>query len=132
MKPMTEIDISKVLIEGDYATIMGVKYKRVEESKPRMTLENAGKYEVVSYNDKVYYRLEYPTAIIWYKRKDDNNAVTHLKQITDGETHRLLEGVWFNDVKHGKYDDEPTKPMDEMEDIMEELGLEVFGDVDDD
>ena len=27
---MTEIDISKVLIEGEYATIMGVKYKRVE------------------------------------------------------------------------------------------------------
>jgi hypothetical protein len=26
-----EIDISKVLIEGDTATIMGVKYKRVEE-----------------------------------------------------------------------------------------------------
>ena len=29
-----EIDISKVLIEGDTATIMGVKYKRVEEPKP--------------------------------------------------------------------------------------------------
>jgi hypothetical protein len=28
---MTETDISKVLIEGDYATIMGVKYKRVIE-----------------------------------------------------------------------------------------------------
>ena len=31
VKKMTEIDISKVLIEGDTATIMGVKYKRVEE-----------------------------------------------------------------------------------------------------
>ena len=30
---MTEIDISTVLIEGDTATIMGVKYKRVEEPK---------------------------------------------------------------------------------------------------
>lgn len=30
---MTEYDISKVLIEGDTATIMGVKYKRVEESQ---------------------------------------------------------------------------------------------------
>ena len=28
---MTETDISKVLIEGDTATIMGVKYKRIEE-----------------------------------------------------------------------------------------------------
>jgi hypothetical protein len=31
---MTETDISKVLIEGEYATIQGVKYKRVEEPKP--------------------------------------------------------------------------------------------------
>jgi hypothetical protein len=31
---MKETDISKVLIEGDYATIMGMKYKRVEEPKP--------------------------------------------------------------------------------------------------
>ena len=30
---MIETDISKVLIEGDIATIMGVKYKRVEEPK---------------------------------------------------------------------------------------------------
>ena len=35
---MTETDISKVLIEGDYATIMGVKYKRVEEPKKPETL----------------------------------------------------------------------------------------------
>ena len=34
---MTETDISKVLIEGDYATIMGVKYKRVQEQE--FTLE---------------------------------------------------------------------------------------------
>jgi hypothetical protein len=30
---MTEIDISKVLIEGDIATIMGVKYQRVVETQ---------------------------------------------------------------------------------------------------
>ena len=30
-----ETDIAKVLIEGDTATIMGVKYKRVEEPKPQ-------------------------------------------------------------------------------------------------
>ena len=35
---MTETDISKVLIEGEYATIMGVKYKRVEEPKKSETL----------------------------------------------------------------------------------------------
>ena len=36
-----EIDISKVLIEGDTATIMGVKYKRVEE--PKTSAEEAYK-----------------------------------------------------------------------------------------
>jgi len=35
LKQMKETDISKVLIEGDTVTIMGVKYKRVEESKPK-------------------------------------------------------------------------------------------------
>ena len=34
---MTEIDISKVLIEGDTATIMGVEYKRVENKMSRFT-----------------------------------------------------------------------------------------------
>jgi hypothetical protein len=66
----------------------------------------------------------------WYKKKTDNGVI--LVKITDGETHRLLEGVWFNDVKKGKYDepqcpDEPEyydevewdekdnpKPMDEV------------------
>jgi hypothetical protein len=37
--------------------------------------------------------------------------------ITDGETHRLLEGMWFNDVKKGKYDDVVDEPehYDEVE-----------------
>jgi hypothetical protein len=38
---MTETDISKVLIEGDYATIMGVKYKRMEP--PKTAIEEAYK-----------------------------------------------------------------------------------------
>ena len=38
---MTETDISKVLIEGEYATIMGVRYKRVEE--PKSPVEEAYK-----------------------------------------------------------------------------------------
>ena len=47
---MTEIDISTVLIEGDTATINGVKYKRLEEPKPE-TL-----YEAL---DEVYYGTTY-------------------------------------------------------------------------
>jgi hypothetical protein len=79
----------------------------------------------------VYYRLDFAGMNHnWYKKKTDNGVI--LVKITDGETHRLLEGVWFNDVKKGKYDepycpDEPEhydevewdekdnpKPMDEV------------------
>ena len=35
LKQMKETDTSKVLIEGDTATINGIKYKRVEEPKPK-------------------------------------------------------------------------------------------------
>jgi hypothetical protein len=34
-----EIDISRVLIDGDTVTIMGIKYKRVEEPKPETLYE---------------------------------------------------------------------------------------------
>ena len=103
---MTETDISKVLIEGDYATIMGVKYKRVEEPQPKMKFLFDGKCEVVSYNKKSYYRFEFPDEVYWYRRTSHETYLDlKLERITDGETHRLLEGVWFNDVKHGKYDD---------------------------
>ena len=35
MNSQTEIDISRVLMDGDQVTIMGVKYKRVEPPKPQ-------------------------------------------------------------------------------------------------
>ena len=75
------------------------------KSQPKMTLENEGKFEIVSYNDKCYVRMDYSYDTLWYRSKntkdlDGNNLIL----ITDGETRRLLEGVWFNDVKRGKYD----------------------------
>ena len=85
-------------------TILQEKLNKLEETEkrkaiPRMNLENEGKFDVVSYNNDIFYRLEYPTGIIWYKRK--GNMITNevLKLITDQETHRLLEGVWYNDVQ---------------------------------
>jgi len=117
---MTETDISKVLIEGDYATIMGVKYKRVEEPKPKMEFDFGGKFEVVSYNEMVYYRLEFPDEVYWYKRRYKcASDEMMLIEITDGETHRLLEGLWFNEVRKGNYaepycHDEPPE-YDEVE-----------------
>jgi len=73
-----------------------------DKSQPRMYFELGGKFEIVSYNGENYYRLEYPTDVIWYKKKKPADGMM-LVRITDGETHRLLEGLWFNEVRKGNY-----------------------------
>jgi hypothetical protein len=45
-----ETDIAKVLIEGDTATINGVKYKRVEEPKPKTLREVIYEWKYDTYN----------------------------------------------------------------------------------
>ena len=45
-----ETDIAKVLIEGDTATIMGVKYKKVEEPKPKTLREVIYEWKYDTYN----------------------------------------------------------------------------------
>ena len=81
--------------------------KEIETHKsqsPRMEFGCGGKFEIVSYNGKNYCRYEWNDGSHkWYKRKYVDEGVL-MVAIADGETHRLLEGVWFNDVKKGKYD----------------------------
>jgi hypothetical protein len=86
-----------------------LKEIETHKSQPRMTYVNEGKVEIVSYNNETYYRLDLPDEVYWYISKRDDNGAILLKQIIDGETRRLLEGLWFNDVKKGKYD-EPHCP----------------------
>jgi len=81
-----------------------LKEIETHKSQPRMEFDFGGKFEIVSYNDKEYLRLEFTDESHgWYKRKHTVDGVV-MVAITDGETHRLLEGLWFNQVKHGKYD----------------------------
>ena len=85
--------------------ILQEKLNKLEEIEkrnaiPRMNLENEGKFDMVTYNNDTFYRLEYPTDIIWCKRRykcssDEMQLIT----ITDQETFRLLDGVWYNDVQ---------------------------------
>ena len=56
---MTEIDISKVLIEGDTATIMGVKYKRIEE--PQTLYDVIAQWSLDSVTDNI--DLDVPTCV---------------------------------------------------------------------
>jgi len=87
-----------------------LKEIETHKSQPKMTFDYGGKFEIVSYNYEEYLRLEFNDGSHnWSKRKHTVDGVV-MVAITDGETHRLLEGVWFNDVKKGKYDaDEPYK-----------------------
>ncbi len=95
---MTETDISKVLIEGDYATIMGVKYKRVEE--PKSPLEKA-------YKD---WCGEYPTG----GPSEDAKWGAFLAgyQVTQPKAVPVDEPDWYDEVEWDEKDN--PKPMDEV------------------
>jgi hypothetical protein len=75
-----------------------------DKSQHKMTFDYGGKFEIVSYNYEEYLRLEFNDGSHnWSKRKHTVDGVV-MVAITDGETRRLLEGLWFNEVKGGKYD----------------------------
>jgi hypothetical protein len=84
-----------------------LKEIETHKSQPKMNFLFDGKCEVVSYNKKSYYRFEFPDEVYWYRRTSHETYLDlKLERITDGETHRLLEGLWFNDVRKGRYTDE--------------------------
>ena len=73
---------------------------------PRMEAERSGEVRVVFYNKKTYYRIEYTDEfgyVVWWRREKQDDT-SKLVMVTDKETERLLEGLWFNEVKGGKYD----------------------------
>jgi hypothetical protein len=98
VKKMTEVEKVKREIK-----VLEKKLALLEEierhnAKSKMHLENEGEFGIVTYDGDVYYRLEYPTAIIWYNRKDRFANDMMLVLILDLETHRLLEDMWNNQV----------------------------------
>jgi hypothetical protein len=116
---MTETDISKVLIEGDYATIMGVKYKRVEE--PKTPVEEAykevfGKYpelETDSKYDDIRWRgfqAGFQAAYEEKVREDDyyNEVITQ----KNTEPQCPDEPEYYDEVEWDEKDN--PKPMDEV------------------
>jgi hypothetical protein len=101
------------------------------EKQPKMTLENEGKFSIVSCDGYVYYRLEYPTDVIWYSK----SMVGRMEPIKDIKTKNELESQWLvNDVKY-QNDEEPYCPdepeyYDEVEhDISENVENKTIKDV---
>lgn len=69
--------------------------------QPKMTLQQEGEYAVVSYHDKVYYRLMNETTFSWYKRivVIPSFPTPTLVMVDDAETERLLEGLYYNHIQ---------------------------------
>ena len=105
IREMTDIEKTEAEIKVLQKKLELLKEIETHKSQPKMNFLFDGKCEVVSYNKKSYYRFEFPDEVYWYRRTSHETYLDlKLERITDGETHRLLEGVWFNDVKKGKYD----------------------------
>jgi len=108
---MTETDISKVLIEGDYATIMGVKYKRVEE--PKSPAEEAykdwsGEYPSGSPSEDAKwgaflagYQTTQPKAVpVEEPTKPMNEVIDRLESKYEKKVEEeTFPDEWYNDVK---------------------------------
>jgi hypothetical protein len=67
----------------------------------KMTLQQEGEYAVVSYNDTTYCRLMGEIAFCWYIKKgvSANYHTPTLVMVTDAETERLLEGLYYNHIE---------------------------------
>jgi hypothetical protein len=82
---MSEIDISKVLIEGDTATIMGVEYKRVENKVSRFT-ENPD--EIVLEDVKMFHLESMNERALWIGVYGQDGKIYHLNISADGDKLR--------------------------------------------
>jgi hypothetical protein len=82
---MTEIDISRVLIEGDTATIMGVEYKRMENKVSRFT-ENPD--EIVLKGIDLFHLESMNERTLWIGVYTKDDKIYHLNISADGDTLR--------------------------------------------
>ena len=92
------------------------KLQKLEEieKQPRMNLQQEGEYAVVSYHDKVYYRLGGEFDFSWYIKKDVSDYHIHyrspnLVMVEDAETDRLLEGLYYNHIQVKKEKEQRVK-----------------------
>lgn len=89
---------------------------KVAYPQPRMTLQQEGEYAVVSYQDKTYYRLGNKTTFSWWRQEKNRDMARPwvLIMISDAETERLLEGLYYNHIQVKKEKEQRTKkPVEE-------------------
>ena len=85
---MTEIDISKVLIEGDTATIMGVEYKRVENKMTKLVRWEENPDEIVLEEVKLFHLEQMNERTLWVGVYTESGKTYHLNISADGDKLR--------------------------------------------
>jgi hypothetical protein len=109
---MTDIEKTEAEIKVLQKKLELLKEIETHKSQPRMEFDCGGKFEVVSYNGQNYYRLEYDEEnYSWFRAEYtiDGMMLCYVGDYADGaELLQVLETLWINDVKKGKYD-EPYK-----------------------
>lgn len=88
--------------------------------QPKMTLQQEGDYAVVSYNNTTYYRFMNETTFAWYMKIEYSTPT--LVMVTDGETERLLDGLYYNHivVKKETAQERGERVHNEMEELVRE------------
>ena len=85
---MNEIDISKVLIEGDTATIMGVEYKRVENKMTKLVRWEENPDEIVLEEVKMFHLESMNERTLWIGVYTEGDDIYHLNISADGDKLR--------------------------------------------
>ncbi len=83
-----------------------LKEIETHKSQPRMKYQQSGTVDKVEYNGHTYLRIDYDNddwfGGVWWKQIERHKSPMNI--VTDSETRNILEGLWFNEVKGGKYD----------------------------
>ena len=103
---MTETDISKVLIEGEYATIMGVKYKRL--GPPKTPVEEAYWVAYGCYPETSSFAVSDWDVVSWDAFRKGYEAA----QSKNTEPYCPDEPEYYDEVEWDEKDN--PKPMDEV------------------
>ena len=77
--------------------------------QPTMNLQQEGDYAVVSYNDTTYYRFMNETTFAWYMKIEYSTPT--LVMVTDAETERLLDGLYYNHIEVKKEKEQRQKEL---------------------
>jgi hypothetical protein len=109
LKELQQIDEYVEMNDDTLSVLMKIKDAY---PKPKMHLENEGEFSQVSYDGRIYYRLQLPTSVFWYRKTMIDRTLGYVEDI---KTRNELESLWLmNDVKY-RNDDKPYCPDEPLE-----------------